>query len=174
MKRRSISKCHLNLLKRKTCFKKMNIVLYYHSKAHLAPFLPSHPVVPMQSVNTSSSLGTISAAPWGSSAILPISWAYIKVSSYHLWGWAIVFIDTSQKNCFCFFFLNQMIGCLDDGSQRTASCFRGGHPERQLHGQEAGRSLQDPLQRQERYLAGILNVFNQKNLLLFKIHLLCL
>lgn len=82
----------------------MNIVLYFHSKAHLAPFLPSHPVVPMQSVNTSSSLGTISAAPWGSSAILPISWAYIKVSSYHLWGWGIVFIDTSQKNCFFFFF----------------------------------------------------------------------
>lgn len=50
-------------------------------KAHLAPFLPSHPVVPMQSVNSSSSLGTISAAPWGSSAILPISWTYIKVSA---------------------------------------------------------------------------------------------
>uniref|UniRef100_A0A8C5NER3 glycine dehydrogenase (aminomethyl-transferring) n=1 Tax=Gouania willdenowi TaxID=441366 RepID=A0A8C5NER3_GOUWI len=48
-------------------------------KAHLAPFLPSHPVVPMHSVNASSSLGTISAAPWGSSAILPISWAYIKM-----------------------------------------------------------------------------------------------
>uniref|UniRef100_A0A7N8XQP2 glycine dehydrogenase (aminomethyl-transferring) n=1 Tax=Mastacembelus armatus TaxID=205130 RepID=A0A7N8XQP2_9TELE len=48
-------------------------------KAHLAPFLPSHPVVLMHSVNTSSSLGTISAAPWGSSAILPISWAYIKM-----------------------------------------------------------------------------------------------
>uniref|UniRef100_A0A669BNQ3 glycine dehydrogenase (aminomethyl-transferring) n=1 Tax=Oreochromis niloticus TaxID=8128 RepID=A0A669BNQ3_ORENI len=48
-------------------------------KAHLAPFLPSHPVVSMQSVNISSSLGTISAAPWGSSAILPISWAYIKM-----------------------------------------------------------------------------------------------
>ncbi|XP_034398530.1 glycine dehydrogenase (decarboxylating), mitochondrial [Cyclopterus lumpus] len=48
-------------------------------KAHLAPFLPSHPVVPMHAVNASSSLGTISAAPWGSSAILPISWAYIKM-----------------------------------------------------------------------------------------------
>lgn len=79
-------------------------LLYYHSKAHLAPFLPSHPVVPMQSVNTSSSLGTISAAPWGSSAILPISWAYIKVSSYHLWGWAIVFIDASQTKLLLFFF----------------------------------------------------------------------
>lgn len=47
-------------------------------KEHLAPFLPSHPVVNMQCSNTSS-LGTISAAPWGSSAILPISWAYIKM-----------------------------------------------------------------------------------------------
>lgn len=56
----------------------------FHRKAHLAPFLPSHPVVPMHSVNSSSSLGTISAAPWGSSAILPISWAYIKVSRDYL------------------------------------------------------------------------------------------
>lgn len=48
-------------------------------KQHLAPFLPSHPVVNMQCSNTVSSLGTISAAPWGSSAILPISWAYIKM-----------------------------------------------------------------------------------------------
>ncbi|KTG02288.1 hypothetical protein cypCar_00026551 [Cyprinus carpio] len=50
-------------------------------KQHLAPFLPSHPVVNMQSSNAESSLGTISAAPWGSSAILPISWAYIKASN---------------------------------------------------------------------------------------------
>uniref|UniRef100_A0A8C1W905 glycine dehydrogenase (aminomethyl-transferring) n=1 Tax=Cyprinus carpio TaxID=7962 RepID=A0A8C1W905_CYPCA len=48
-------------------------------KQHLAPFLPSHPVVNMQSSNAESSLGTISAAPWGSSDILPISWAYIKM-----------------------------------------------------------------------------------------------
>uniref|UniRef100_A0A672M4R4 glycine dehydrogenase (aminomethyl-transferring) n=1 Tax=Sinocyclocheilus grahami TaxID=75366 RepID=A0A672M4R4_SINGR len=48
-------------------------------KPHLAPFLPSHPVVNMQSSNAGSSLGTISAAPWGSSAFLPISWAYIKM-----------------------------------------------------------------------------------------------
>uniref|UniRef100_A0A8C4ZYG1 glycine dehydrogenase (aminomethyl-transferring) n=1 Tax=Gadus morhua TaxID=8049 RepID=A0A8C4ZYG1_GADMO len=48
-------------------------------KSHLAPFLPTHPVVPMHTGSTSSSLGTISAAPWGSSAILPISWAYIKM-----------------------------------------------------------------------------------------------
>lgn len=62
-----------------------DIHLFFNRKAHLAPFLPSHPVVPMQSVNTSSSLGTISAAPWGSSAILPISWAYIKVRTDHQW-----------------------------------------------------------------------------------------
>lgn len=48
-------------------------------KQHLAPFLPSHPVVNIQFSDALSSLGTISAAPWGSSAILPISWAYIKM-----------------------------------------------------------------------------------------------
>lgn len=50
-------------------------------KAHLAPFLPSHPVVnPLASMGKlSKSFGVVSAAPFGSSAILPISWAYIKV-----------------------------------------------------------------------------------------------
>ncbi|XP_065339438.1 glycine dehydrogenase (decarboxylating), mitochondrial [Cloeon dipterum] len=50
-------------------------------KEHLAPFLPSHPVVdPLASLGTSSkSFGVVSAAPFGSSAILPISWAYIKM-----------------------------------------------------------------------------------------------
>nr|CAD7604760.1 unnamed protein product [Timema genevievae] len=49
-------------------------------KAHLAPFLPSHPVVnPMADMGRQSkSFGVVSAAPFGSSAILPISWAYIK------------------------------------------------------------------------------------------------
>jgi len=44
--------------------------------AHLAPFLPNHPVVATGGVET---CGTISAAPWGSSAILAISWAYIAL-----------------------------------------------------------------------------------------------
>ncbi|GAB1261298.1 aminomethyl-transferring glycine dehydrogenase [Aurantivibrio plasticivorans] len=45
--------------------------------AHLKPFLPGHPV---QSVpGTDPSNGTISAAPWGSASILPISWMYIKM-----------------------------------------------------------------------------------------------
>ncbi|ETE73265.1 Glycine dehydrogenase [decarboxylating], mitochondrial, partial [Ophiophagus hannah] len=47
-------------------------------KMHLAPFLPSHPVIASPHDAHSSPLGTISAAPWGSSAILPISWVYIK------------------------------------------------------------------------------------------------
>ena len=43
---------------------------------HLAPFLPDHPVVPL---GHAQSCGTISAAPWGSASILPISWAYIAM-----------------------------------------------------------------------------------------------
>jgi glycine dehydrogenase len=46
---------------------------------HLADFLPDHPVVPL---HHDQSCGTISAAPWGSSAILPISWAYIALMGY--------------------------------------------------------------------------------------------
>jgi len=49
--------------------------------AHLAPYLPDHPVV--HGVNPAEgdagTVGTISAAPWGSASILPISWAYIAM-----------------------------------------------------------------------------------------------
>jgi glycine dehydrogenase len=44
--------------------------------AHLAPHLPGHPVVPQEGRTT---LGAVSAAPWGSASILPISWVYIKM-----------------------------------------------------------------------------------------------
>ena len=44
--------------------------------AHLVPFLPDHPVVPLGHPQPS---GTVSAAPWGSPSILPISWAYIRM-----------------------------------------------------------------------------------------------
>eukprot|EP00918_Siedleckia_nematoides_P076223 GHVU01166656.1.p1 GENE.GHVU01166656.1~~GHVU01166656.1.p1 ORF type:complete len:1001 (+),score=107.80 GHVU01166656.1:245-3004(+) len=47
-------------------------------KKHLAPFLPTHPVV--QPVGASpKSFGVVSAAPYGSSLILPISWSYIRM-----------------------------------------------------------------------------------------------
>ncbi|MXZ23167.1 MAG: aminomethyl-transferring glycine dehydrogenase [Caldilineaceae bacterium SB0665_bin_25] len=44
---------------------------------HLAPFLPGHAVVP--GVGGPSAIGAVSAAPWGSAAILPISYAYIAM-----------------------------------------------------------------------------------------------
>ena len=47
-------------------------------KAHLAPFLPGHDVVSMPGL-TGQAIPAISAAPWGSSAILPISYAYIRM-----------------------------------------------------------------------------------------------
>jgi glycine dehydrogenase len=46
---------------------------------HLAPFLPGHPIVDLAHPQA---CGTVSAAPWGSSAILPISWAYIALMGY--------------------------------------------------------------------------------------------
>jgi len=46
-------------------------------RAHLAPFLPRHGQVAEAGPETG--LGVISAAPWGSAAILPISWAYVAM-----------------------------------------------------------------------------------------------
>ncbi len=43
---------------------------------HLIPFLPDHPVI---KVGGHSSIGPVSAAPWGSANILLISWAYIRM-----------------------------------------------------------------------------------------------
>ena len=43
---------------------------------HLAPFLPSHPVVP---VGEAQAINAVAAAPFGSASILLISWAYIKM-----------------------------------------------------------------------------------------------
>jgi glycine dehydrogenase len=44
--------------------------------AHLEPFLPGHPVIPLDGRD---SLGAVAAAPWGSASILPISWVYIRM-----------------------------------------------------------------------------------------------
>ncbi len=50
-------------------------------RSHLAPFLPDHPVVDgvNPAADPSGTVGTVSAAPWGSAGILPISWAYIAM-----------------------------------------------------------------------------------------------
>ncbi|MCG8708673.1 aminomethyl-transferring glycine dehydrogenase [Brenneria sp. 4F2] len=46
-------------------------------KAHLAPFVPGHKVVKIDGVLTGQ--GAVSAAPFGSASILPISWMYIRM-----------------------------------------------------------------------------------------------
>ena len=43
---------------------------------HLVPFLPDHPVVDLA---VEKSPGPVSAAPWGSPSILPISWVYLEL-----------------------------------------------------------------------------------------------
>ena len=45
--------------------------------SHLQPFLPSHPVSPVPGLDESNDV--VSAAPFGSASILPISWAYIAL-----------------------------------------------------------------------------------------------
>ncbi|MFZ0529516.1 MAG: aminomethyl-transferring glycine dehydrogenase subunit GcvPB, partial [Propionicimonas sp.] len=46
-------------------------------RAHLAPYLPNHPLV--ASAGPAGSYGPVSAAPFGSAGVLPISWAFIAL-----------------------------------------------------------------------------------------------
>ena len=46
-------------------------------RSHLAPFLPNHPLD--TSAGPATGPGPVSAAPFGSASILPISWAYIRL-----------------------------------------------------------------------------------------------
>src|SRR3954469_8174956 len=46
-------------------------------RAHLAPYLPNHPLV--AEAGPSTGVGPIAGAPYGSAGILPISWAYIRM-----------------------------------------------------------------------------------------------
>ncbi|MET0838959.1 MAG: aminomethyl-transferring glycine dehydrogenase, partial [Marmoricola sp.] len=46
-------------------------------REHLAPYLPSHGMHP--EAGKRSGIGPISAAPYGSAGILPISWAYVRM-----------------------------------------------------------------------------------------------
>lgn len=52
-------------------------------RAHLAPFLPSHPLRPDAGPRgrgfDGDGVGPISGAPWGSAGILPIPWMYIRM-----------------------------------------------------------------------------------------------
>ncbi|MFJ3098064.1 aminomethyl-transferring glycine dehydrogenase [Streptomyces hydrogenans] len=46
-------------------------------RAHLAPYLPNHPL--QSTAGPETGVGPISAAPWGSAGILPISWTYVRL-----------------------------------------------------------------------------------------------
>ncbi|MFD8498377.1 aminomethyl-transferring glycine dehydrogenase [Amycolatopsis sp. NPDC059657] len=46
-------------------------------RAHLAPFLPNHPL--NGGAGPETGVGPISGAPYGSASILPISWAYVRM-----------------------------------------------------------------------------------------------
>lgn len=46
-------------------------------RSHLAPYLPTHPLHP--DAERREGTGAISAAPFGSAGILPISWAYVRM-----------------------------------------------------------------------------------------------
>ena len=51
------------------------------AKAHLAPFLPSHPLAQRaeHAGGFAFAGGPVSAAPYGSAGVLPISWAYVRM-----------------------------------------------------------------------------------------------
>ena len=46
-------------------------------RAHLAPYLPNHPLQPAAGPETG--VGPVAGAPWGSAGILPISWTYVRL-----------------------------------------------------------------------------------------------
>jgi glycine dehydrogenase len=46
-------------------------------REHLAPYLPNHPLRP--EAGPATGVGPVSAAPFGSAGILPISWAYMRM-----------------------------------------------------------------------------------------------
>jgi len=46
-------------------------------RAHLAPYLPNHPLDP--DAGPATSYGPVSAAPYGSAGVLPITWAFVAM-----------------------------------------------------------------------------------------------
>ncbi len=55
-------------------------------RAHLAPYLPNHPLLPEAGPTTG--VGPVSAAPFGSAGVLPISWAYVRMMGPDGLRWA--------------------------------------------------------------------------------------
>ncbi len=80
--------------------------------AHLAPFLPGHPLVPCGGEQAAA---TVSAAPWGSPSVLPISYAYI-----HLMG----AVGLRRATCFAILNANYMAARLEGHYQVL---YRGKH-----------------------------------------------
>ena len=72
-------------------------------KSHLAPFLPTHPVIPTGAYpnfkSDEQSCGTLASAPYGSALILPISYAYISMMGSH--GLTQVSYFSFPKICGC-------------------------------------------------------------------------
>ena len=53
-------------------------------RKHLIPFLPTHPMMSPYYENSSANpFGTVSSSTYGSPAILPISWAFIRMMGPH-------------------------------------------------------------------------------------------
>ncbi|KAJ1811839.1 glycine decarboxylase subunit P, partial [Coemansia sp. RSA 2598] len=48
-------------------------------KSHLAPFLPGHPELVNADGSPKSTVGPVSAAPFGSAGVLPVTWSYVKL-----------------------------------------------------------------------------------------------
>ncbi|KAJ2477103.1 glycine decarboxylase subunit P, partial [Coemansia sp. RSA 2131] len=48
-------------------------------KKHLTPFLPGHPELVNADGTPRSTMGPVSAAPYGSAGVLPVTWSYVKL-----------------------------------------------------------------------------------------------
>ncbi|MCE4055009.1 aminomethyl-transferring glycine dehydrogenase [Pseudomonas sp. Au-Pse12] len=70
-------------------------------RSHLAPFVANHPVVPIDGPLAEN--GAVSAAPWGSASILPISWMYIALMGPQL-------VDASEVAILAANYLAQQLG----------------------------------------------------------------
>ena len=80
-------------------------------EAHLAPFVPGHSVVQIEGMLTRQ--GAVSAAPFGSASILPISWMYIRMMGAE--GAESKPIGNPQRQLYC----QPPAGCLPGAVYRS-------------------------------------------------------